>query len=132
MTLQRVATSSTAREVKQVKVRGTGNAALTLVRGGGPAQMLKCALYSDLEAVCDCDFAIANIADSPEYQSDIEWEGGIEILIEVGKSDDARIQKDTSRALCCLAFSKELKETIIAKNGLQTLFKLAMSLDVAS
>ena len=55
---------------------------MKLVREGGLAQILKCCLYEDLEVKRDSVFALANIADSVEFQQDIVREGGIEVLVD--------------------------------------------------
>ena len=80
----------------------------------------------------DCAFALANIADSVEFQNDVVREGGIEVLVKSGLSDDARVQRDTARAFSALTLPEHLKKHIVDKDALPTLFALARSLDVAS
>ncbi len=96
------------------------------------SQILACVLYPDLQVQRDCAFALANIADSVEYQNDVVREGGIEVLVKSGLSDDARVQRDTARAFSALTLPEHLKKHIIDKDALPTLFALARSLDVAS
>jgi hypothetical protein len=67
-----------------------------------------------------------------EFQNDVVREGGIEVLVKSGLSDDARVQRDTASAFSALTLPEHLKRHIVDKDSLPTLFALARSLDVAS
>jgi len=56
----------------------------------------------------------------------------LQVLGRVGQSDDARVQRDTARALASLSVSEEIKGNIVNQGALPTLFQLARSLDIAS
>ncbi|KDO17847.1 hypothetical protein SPRG_16729, partial [Saprolegnia parasitica CBS 223.65] len=92
---------------------------MKLVRDGGLTQILKCMRYEDLEVTRDCTFALAT---SPTR--------GIATLVHVGAHDDARVQRDTARALASLSVTAALKPELMT--ALPTLFRLARSLDVSS
>ena len=62
-----------------------------LLRQGGLTTILILALYKDLQVVRDSVFALANLADALDLQSDLVREGAIETLAKVGEADDARV-----------------------------------------
>ena len=68
-----------------------------LVQEGALAQILVCIRYKDLEVQQDCAFALANIADSVEYQNDVVREGGLEVLATVASCPDARVQREIAQ-----------------------------------
>lgn len=78
------------------------------------SQILACVLYPDLQVQRDSIFALANIADSVEFQNDVVREGGIEVLVKSGLSDDARVQRDTARAFSALTLPEHLKRYVAA------------------
>jgi hypothetical protein len=82
--------------------------------GGITSQILACVLYPDLQVQRDSIFALANIADSVEFQNDVVREGGIEVLVKSGLSDDARVQRDTARAFSALTLPEHLKRFVAA------------------
>ena len=87
--------------------------------------------YKDLEVQRDCSFALANIADSVEYQNDVVREGGLEVLAATAPCPDARVQRDVARSYSTLSAAVHIHLPIIEKGGLDALFTLARSLDIA-
>ena len=76
-------------------------------------------------------FALANISDSPEYHNDIVRDGGLRVLASVSSCPDARVQRDCARALSTLSMAELIHKPIIDQGGLDALYTLARSLDIA-
>ena len=105
-----------------------------LVRQGGLTQILASLSTNsqDLEVKRDLMFALSNIADSVEYHQDIVREGGVEVLVKEGAHDDARVQRDASRAMASLAMLVDIQPILIDRGFLRTCFHLMQSMDIAS
>ena len=88
-----------------------------LVKEGALAQILSCMRYKDLEVQRDCSFALANIADSVEYQNDVVREGGLEVLAATAPCPDARVQRDVARSYSTLSAAVHIHLPIIEKGA---------------
>ena len=85
-----------------------------LVKEGALAQILSCMRYKDLEVQRDCSFALANIADSVEYQNDVVREG----LGSLGCTmPDTRVQRDVARSYSTLSAAVHIHLPIIEKGA---------------
>ena len=84
--------------------------------------------YKDLEVQRDCSFALANIADSVEYQNDVVKKG-LEVLAATAPCPDARVQRDVARSYSTLSAAVHIHLPIVKRE--QALFTLARSLDIA-
>ena len=103
-----------------------------LVRQGGLRTILDLCLNGDLQVTRDGVFALANLADEPELHSDLLRDSAIAVLVKVvAKSDDARVHRDVARMFACVVSAGDPRCTIHTNGALQTLLRLARSLDVA-
>ena len=77
----------------------------------------------------DSAFALANLADTLELQSDLVRDGILPVL-GGAKSDDARVQHDAARAFGTLSQTEAIRLEMIRVQSLTAVLMLAKSLDI--
>lgn len=75
--------------------------------------LLDLARDQDLMTKRDATFALANLCESLELQTDLVREGSLLALMETALCDDARVQRDTARAFSILSQYEDIQSEMM-------------------
>jgi hypothetical protein len=103
-----------------------------LIQQNAIPAIISLAAQTDLAIQRDAAFAMSNMTDSAELQSDLVREGVLIMLREMSLGiDDVRVQRDLARAYANLAQTEETRQSMLQVQSLQAVLNLAKSLDSA-